>query len=206
MPVDLGANDIIEVVIEGRLDGQQTISTFHYRIASLDGAHPMMSELENLIGKLRAPNKLWEKYQNVTSDQLNHLNMYAQVIYPIRYRYTNAAEADQTGGVDSSAFPANVQASITRASERAGRAYVSHLAVPGVPIGALEVSQVTVDYKEALNELAEVMLQSVVLTSGTQLNPIIFHKELSPNYSDLVVAFAQDTSRVSRRRTVGLGK
>jgi hypothetical protein len=205
MPVDLAVNDIVEISIEGKINDQQTISTFHYRVGSISGAFPMFGQLAAFLTALRADDKLFNSYQHVTSDQLDRLNMYAQVIYPIRYRYTNDEAPDETGAVDSLAFPPNVQASITRAAERAGRRYVSHLAVPAVPIGAIVDGKVTDAYKLDLLSLANEMVASYVLPSGAELNPVIFHPQFSPIFDQITFAFPQTTSRVQRRRTVGLG-
>jgi len=205
MAVDLHVNDIVLVTFEGKLDGQQILSGFHYRVSQTDGSFPMFEELDEFIGRIRAPNKLFQLYQNIITDNLVDLQVYAQVIYPIRYRYTNAGEDTQTGAQDSICYPANVQASITRAAERAGRRYVSHLALPSIPIGAVENSLLTAGFLEDMNLLAVEMTKSVVLPTGAVLDPVIFHPKFDPVYSNIMLAFPQPTSRVMRRRTVGLG-
>jgi len=203
---DLGATDIVEITFEGKLDGQQTISTFHYAPQGIGGAFEIFSELSNFLERIRGAGKLYPAYRDIVSDQLTNLNVYAQVIYPIRYRYTNDGWADETGGVDALSMPCNVQGSITRTAERAGQRYTSHLALPALPVTAVENSFLTVDYLGDMSALAEQIKATIVLASGTEMRPCIFHPQFDPVKEWIKFTFPQATSRVQRRRTVGLGK
>jgi len=205
MSVTLGANDVVEVVIEGKLDGQQIISTFFYKTKDVTAATPMFTALDGFLTKLREVGHLFEQYLLCVSEQLIDINMYAQVVYPIRYRYTDGGFAMVTGQFEELSYPANVQASITRANERAGRSYVGHLAVPAVPITQIENSLIVDDYFDKLGVLSERMAQTIVLADGTEMVPSLFNKNNAPVTVPITFVFPQRTSRVIRRRTVGLG-
>ena len=205
MAVDLGANDVVLVTIEGKLDGQQTISTFYYKTRGVTAATPMFTALTDFITKLRGAGKLMEQYLVCVSEQMVDIQMYAQVVYPIRYRYTDGGFPLVTGQYETLSLPANVQASITRAAERAGRKYVGHLSLPGIPIEAVENSEITADYLLKMDTLAEKVLQTIVLADGTEMVPCLFNKVNDPVWVPITFAFPQTTSRVIRRRTVGLG-
>lgn len=202
---NLDNNDVVEVTFEGKVFGQQTISTFFYKVNGVTVGIPIFTELSNFIGKIRAPGKLFQKYQNVTTDGLEDLNVYAQVVYPIRYRYTNDGELTQTGAVEEETMPPNVQASITRVAERAGQRYTSHLAVPAVPRTASIAGLLLTGYMTDLQALADEVIATIVLDSGVEMTPCIFHPQYTPVYEPLFLAFPQETIRVMRRRTVGLG-
>ena len=148
---------------------------------------------------------LFEQYILMASEQLIDVQMYAQVVYPIRYRYTDGGAALTTGEEAVLAFPANVQGSITRAAERAGRRYVGHLAVPAIPVDKLENSLMTPAWLAQASVLAERITQTVVLADGTEMVPCLFNKATDPVWEPITFAFPQPTSRVMRRRTVGLG-
>jgi hypothetical protein len=198
-------NSICELSFEGLLDGQQTISTFHYRVNDATSVTDGAAVLAEFISATRVAGKLFPSYQAICSDQLTNLQIWAQLVYPVRFRYTTDGTPSESGAQDLLAFPPNVQASITRAAEKAGRKYVSHLSVPSVPITAIESGMLSVAYMDDMQPLVAAITEPYVLAGGVTFTPVIYHRNQNPSFDDLVLAFVQPTSRVIRRRTVGLG-
>ncbi len=196
---------IVEITFEGLLDGQQTMSLYHYKLTGTSGVTDGAAVLQLFIGQLREAGGLFPTYQDMCSDALTELQIYAQLVFPVRYRYTTDGQPSESGSVDSLAFPPNVQASITRAAEKSGRQYISHLSVPAIPILAIESGMMTAGFKEDMQAHCDQVVTPIVLIGGAEAQPVIWHRHAIPTDDPIVLAFPQNTSRVIRRRTVGLG-
>lgn len=196
---------ICEVSFEGRLNGQQTISLFHYVVTDSTYITDGQAALEEFIQLLREAGGLFDNYRIPLSTELQGLNIYAQLVYPVRYRYTTDGQPDTTGDAPGGSYPPNVQASITRAAEKSGRKYISHLALPGIPMDAIDNGLIDPLFTASMNGLCDSIVQEHVLAGGATFTPCIWHRTSTPNHDQIVLAFPQPTSRVMRRRTVGLG-
>lgn len=198
-------DSVVEITFEGRHQQQQTMSLFHYRVSGTTGVTDGEELIRNFITELRGADELFAIYSTILSTELRDLNVYGQLVYPVRYRYTSDGAPDVTGDTPGGAFPPNVQAAITRAAEKAGRKYISHLSLPALPLDSITDGKITNVFKANMEALCEVIPKVYVMPGGVEFTPVIWHRTSTPNDDPITFAFPQDTSRVMRRRTVGLG-
>lgn len=196
--------------ILGSLCGQRTMTQFTWQVKEVPGAQTVQDVYTQLRAALFAAGGLVPKMLPCLPDNWTMFQSWQQCVWPVRYvKKVTAESATGSSGIESSV--PNVQAAVIRECELAGRPFVSTLKIPISPLdagvndgfigGALDV---------ALQAFA---LQNIstIGTTGTSpvLWPVIYHgPTVTPtptNATRIVSAFAQQTTRVIRRRTVGLG-
>jgi len=199
--------DIVLVTAVGNLVGQRTLTTFPFQVTAVTGIPDQTNAFDDLHAELNATTGILGKMRACIPSQYTMTQAWYQVIAPTRYRrYVKAVNTQ--GGFTGAALTANVQASITRVGEEAGRRYVGGVRIPiGTDYSSLAAGLVAAGLKTKLTDLAEVMDQNIITpVVVATYRPLV---GLAPNPADSVPcfdAFPQDTVRVLRRRTVGLGE
>lgn len=206
MPL-LNVGDTVMVSHVGSLCGQRTINTFYYRVAATAPAADMNAALLSFHAALGVSPELRFRFLGATPNNYTLTQAWYQVIHPLRYRKV-VVGVNQGGQFLDNAATANVQASITRASELAGRTHIGGVRIPcGTTTASTDNGIITGPLKAKLDDLAIAMALTVITTVAPVCTfaPLIglsadgFQREMA-------FAFAQDTTRVIRRRTVGLGE
>lgn len=205
MAYSITTGAVLEVTFEATQDAQRIMTLFHYRlITSLplpDGAQAARDALL----EIQAPGKLRDQYAACVPDVIIDWHAYAQWITPARYRYEVGPGADWAGTVAVTPYPVNVAAAITKFGEQANRNNIGTMHMPAVPQNFIEDSVLTLQAKLAYDNLALEIPEPIVLPGGAELVPVLFNK-LNPVQSVRITgAFPQESSRVMRRRTVGVG-
>lgn len=203
-PVSVG--DIVEVRIRARQSGQQLLNVLHYKVStgsSFDGAVDFEEALaiinDGTIGIITA-------YKAFANGDVFFSGMDMQLIYPTRYRSVSAA-VGAFGLREGMAMPQNVQASVTRRVDEAGKSKTGRTELFGLITEDQEDGLLTLDAVTLASTLAGKMSQNIELVTGTLVfQPIIYSRSF-PLTSNPVVGYrVQDSVRVARRRTVGVGK
>jgi len=198
--------DRVLVTIKGALCGRTTLTTFLYRVSAVAANTDYDQAMTALHGSFAGATQIRPKYVACCPSNWLMDAMWYQIISPLRY-HKFAQGVAASGGFGSVANTPNVQGSITRIGEFAGRKYVGGIRVP---IGTDDVScnngVLTANQKSALQGLADAMKLNVI-TSGVTMTviPQVGLPAAGGASADLYNAFVQDTVRVIRRRTVGLG-
>lgn len=204
MPYEVDIGAVLAISIEGRQDNQQVITTLHYRLLdnSLgDGRAAALAMMSNL----QQGGDLFDAYKACLCDAVTDLTMYAQWVTPQRFAYVVSPEAPAMGVIGTAPLPANVAQVVTRRGEEANRRSISTLHLPGVPVAAVVGGILDGAQKALLQDFADIACDANILVGGATLQPCAFTR-LAPDTSKLLVeGFPQDTVRVMRRRTVGLG-
>jgi len=102
-------------------------------------------------------------------------------------------------------MPSNTAQVVTRRGDLADRRNVSTLHLPGVPVAQVVDSFLTITQQDILQSFGVSMLQEFVTPGGAELRPVAFRRVDPVASRPLTETFPQETVRILRRRTVGLG-
>lgn len=205
MAYPVATGSVLEVTLEYHFNGQLCMNVHHYYMQKSGGiedgkaaALAVLNWWENAGGQLSA-------YQDVTTAAVTDMILYGQWITPVRHAYVQSAGGAVAGAGPAPGLPQNSQVAITQRGDVADRHNIGRKAVGAVP-RAWEALGVLVPVgKGFYQDLADKLLQDHIGPEGEEYLPVIFNRqtpELSPQITE---TFVQDTLRVERRRTVGLG-
>lgn len=205
MPV-ITTGDTVLVTIVGRLCGQRTLNTFPYRVAAASGGDEQSDVFTAFHASLGAAGELRPAFRGCTPENYDLDAMWYQIIRPVRFR-KYVANVGVAGLFLSTAYTGNVQASVTRVGSVAERKSVGGIRVPiGTDANSTVDGSVTNALKAQLTTLANAMKRTIITVGFvTTFIPLVGVARLPGPFRDVYDAFAQDTTRVQRRRTVGLG-
>lgn len=207
--------DVYLLSIAGRVFGQRTLNTFHYRIednqAEFDDDQ-MSDALRNaFIPAIANPATIGWSFLECVPPEWTFEELWVQAVSPIRYR-KHIYPQTKPGAYEGEATVPNVAAVITRQTEFAGRDQISNLHVGPIDVsGAFAAEGVlTTDGTVKLASLTTALLEDLPVGGGAQWSarPVIYHpnKTDPPNFNYIVGANVQSTTRTMRRRTVGRGE
>lgn len=203
----LPANAVVAVTYKGTLCGQTTLNTVHYRVSNPSTIPVVADEMDELANRFTAVGALdiLTAYRGCLPDNMTVNYVRLQPVYPVRYR----AVQKNIGlpGLADSSFVSNLQASITWVTELAGRNQTGGIRIPQGP-NNVDNGKWLGAWQNVLMLLGE-SLSSLVNAGqgGGSYLPVIYHRSVNafPKYQDVTSFIVQDTVRVIRRRTVGLG-
>lgn len=211
MADNLHIGDIISVNVDSRLNGQQLLLTTNWMIDDIVASDPVpyFTGMADFATALDVPGALFAQLAGVYSNEVLQIRAYLQRIAPTRNVRVEVTPTLTEGQIDSPSLPSNVAVVITCRTDDAGRNQISNKHIGGVPNSFVADSFVNPSIGlPAYNELKTALVTG--LSFETTLNtihvsPVILRKSnvlLSPIITNGIV---QRTSRVERRRTVGLG-
>jgi len=206
-PVNLAVGDKVEVTFEGVLCGQIIQNKFHYRVASIvGGAIDQEAAFAALDASWTLPLGLYFTYTLFLPDNwLSTKNSY-QVVKPqryIAYKYAHAL----TGNSTFNALTANMAAVFTKRGNLGQRDNISTTHLPlSEDSGIYTNGKLTPATQATLATLAAFFKTDQAIVAGAvtvTYTPVILHPDGSA--TDITSVVVQDTVRVMRRRTVGIG-
>lgn len=205
----VAVNDVISVIQVGNMFDQRILSTYAYQVFNLAGGAVTTSDLATALNtQLSAPGELLQLVRNACPSDYNHVETWYQRIAPtrvVRDVFTGTGV-----GTNGAANVSNVAAVVERRGDLANRKNISCLHVPMADIAANVVAgYVTAAMTSKLVAIGAKLITSYNLTVGAAtvvLVPCIYNKGSVPNCSYITRYYAQPTSRVMRRRTVGVGE
>lgn len=205
MPLPVGA--IFEVTYIGRLFNQLTMNVRHYYVTAQSTTPGITDEVENILGHFSdmGVGSVLPAYLQVVPEELTVEKAVVQVLTPSRFR--KQFETINQAGLSAMTTTSNVQASITFTTRLSGRDQQGGMRVPASPgqaVGGLwEAGYVT-----ALTTLAARFSEPITEPNGDGIyQPCVYHRTKGPpaDRSDIVAFIIQPSSRVIRRRTLGVG-
>jgi hypothetical protein len=202
-PVPLSS--VLEYVIRLTVDGQECMSVLHYQYDSGSSIADGKAALTDFLNKMRVAGELNDKYRGCIPDEVTDITYRAQWITPQRFRYTFLAVAPEAGLVAAPTMPSAVSVAITKQAEAANRHGQGTLHMPAVPQSFVTDSMVNGLGGLAYLDLCTKLILPIVLTGGQLMNPVLFRRDDPVLSETIITAFPQATTRVNRRRTVGLG-
>jgi len=198
------------ITFVGELCNQKVLNTFWYSLEDVGAAASVNAVYDIIQAQLAIATLLADDFRGACPENYTHQQTWIQAIKPDRIM-KRIVNVNLDGTFASTAATANLAAVIERRAEIADRKSVSTLHVPlpePVDVGVSGIITVAA-YKTRLETLATEMLQNITSGGGapTVLKPVVFNpKPAAPPGNRFVIqTTVQDTVRVMRRRTVGLG-
>lgn len=203
--------DILELRILGRMNNQRLMNVLHYRLervgaSVLDGIEVISKMNEKLMSPVGG---VIEVLRGMSNPAWSYEGCVYQWIHPNRYvsvRINDGAGAGLLAGV---ALPQNVASVLTKRSQFGSRHGIGSIHLGGMGAGDVTNGLLTVTRISKSVELADVLTVSVDmsdLVADAEMEPIILNKAAPADSYDFHDITIQNTVRVQRRRTVGLGE
>jgi len=198
------------MTLVGDMDGQICLNTFCYRAQDVGDPTKTINQVASgLNAALSVPDgggkRFDTTYLNLLPAQYDWYETWIQVISPTRY----VKDVFAGGGAGTSAIDghwANSAAVLTRRGEEANRKNISTLHICFPSEAPAVAGKVPAAYKTDMGDFAnQVKATQALAALSVNLVPVIYHKTGTPNYSAIKSVLTQDTVRVMRRRTVGVG-
>jgi len=196
---------ILQVTLDFTVNGQLNMALFHYVFQTGTAIADGKAAALDFISKIEVADELVPRFLDCISDEVLDLKVRAQWIWPARFRFVPSPTPPAAGGSLNAPLPSNVAAAITKYAETADRHGLGTLHIGGVPVTFVQDSLITVGGLIAYDALGDKMSSVYVLTTGQAMAPVLYRRG-NPALSPVIIeANPQSTSRVSRRRTVGVG-
>jgi len=203
MPYSVNDGAILEVTIKGRCFGQVCMNVFHYKLDSTFGIPDGDAAIEAFNVEWNDAADFLGAWAACTSFNLSIDQLVYQWIYPIRYHRVVHVP---TGGVVQNAgdaLAANISTAVTKLSEKATRHSRGTLHMPAVPTTFIEEGELTAAGITAYDGFLPFVDNDY--RTGTLL-PVLFNRNQPADSERIFSARLERTSRVNRRRTVGVGE
>lgn len=200
--------DIVQVSVQGLCLGQMTLATMEYICTASSTSPSYVTAVQNIADNFRTgPINSWAAaYVAVAPNNWTLVNVRAQVIYPTRGIFRVSA-ASTPGGYGSGASTTNVTGVITKRTISGKRWGLGRLHLAPLPNGSFGDGVLTGAYTSLLATLVSYIPQTLVMNSETTaLMPILFSINTPTRQTPVISADLQNTVRVLRRRTLGVGK
>lgn len=203
MPV--GAGDVLLVTYKGSLADQIIMTTFHYGMSTVTGAPTQDAVATEVLTKLSAVGGQNERFLNCCPDNYNLDEVWVQFILDTRYR-KKVGFPNVGGNFGFQAYGTNQAGVISRFGPAANRRNQGNIHIPiGASASWLLDGKIIPAWRTAANLLAPFLYNPQVLATTGTISPILIHGTSKLNAIPLVSAQVQETARVMRRRTVGVG-
>lgn len=196
-------DDIVEIRIQGYLNTQRVINTFHYKLTegSIDGRVYLLAMLADFEMSVYTP------WRNAISQDVNGLELVAQVVRSFRYRSVVVIPANQAGAVATPAEVSGAAAVVSRFGDLAVRNNQGRIFIPGIAKADTLDSQLTAAWLMANAAALDVaMVSGIVVGGGSPSIPVIWSYRDYNNDVPITTALVDPIIRYQRRREIGKGE
>lgn len=203
---NIGVDDIMLATMNGVCLGQRVMNTFVYRCTATPSGTSDIVALDALHTKWMAPLGLIQDLISCTPENCNWTEAWYQIVRPTRYRKV-VRPIGSLGAYPGDAATANLQGSITRFGELATKRDQGGIRlIIGTTDDNIDNGFLDENLKISMAVLATEMqtTQATATPSVTWVPQVGLPADGAPTRR-CVQAVVQDTVRVLRRRTVGLG-
>lgn len=205
MAYTVPTSSIMEVTCELQHNLQTVMSVFHFKLTSGGSITDGSAALLAMSNAMQAGGGLWLNWVSAISDDLSNGMIYCQWIFPTRYSLRSFVPAVASGQVAITSFPQNLAVSITKMSDFGTRRGRGTLHMPGVPNTWVDGGELSAAGLAGYVAIRDDLNDTVVLATGHTLTPVIYNRSAPGDSITITDALLQPTSRVMRRRTVGVG-
>lgn len=209
MPYQVSNDSIVQAIMRGRVAGQETMNVIHLRPvdAPVGDIADGLANLVEIAGALDITGLGWSKLlgdccqEDTTFDWLQ-----LQYVWPTRFSYYRQVP-DAPGGVKiGDAAPPNVSAVITYQGDAVGRHERGNQHIFGLLASDVTEGRIDATLATSMNALADFLVEPfTVVGSGLEYEMVIYQRAAPGASVPVTHHTVQTTSRVTRRRTVGLG-
>jgi len=203
-PAPLADGDVIQCVIETRLNAQRLLNVLHYKCIGTPTNTDYFSGMSQLNTDLNKAAFVIQELRTLLSDDAVIWSVYSQRVYPQRGPLVEQSIV-QPGLVGTPAAPQNVTLSVTKKVDAAGRGLNGRMQLVGLPIAGITDGKWNAGQLAAVGPWTALLLAP--LDAGIDVDrywPVTFNR--SANTTNNIVALElQEEVRTMHRRTVGLG-
>lgn len=197
---------IVQLGIETVCNGQRMLNVLHYRVETESGEADVQAEQENFLAQVNSVNGIIDDMKACLSNDVTVVQAVAQFIRAERW----ARSVLDIGEQGDSLLPCeaqNVAAVITKRTAFAGRWAIGSFHLGGLPSSAYVAGNLDPTFKLDMEVLALQLLEPIVvpIVGGTYVPVLVHPLGEHGGSTELASTEVQDTLRVMRRRTVGLG-
>lgn len=207
MPASISNQSIFALTCRFTNDGQENLNTFHYRWTNTGGTGYLLNEIVDPFitywDGLGSPKAL---IYDCLPTSITNVSWFLQCV-ALQRTPKQEITSDGAGTVTGTKMPPNVAHTITLRGIFSGPHFRGTKHIGGVPTSFTSGGMLTPTGREAYDALAAGMADVMTfgLTDDQTFNPVIFRRSspaMSAEVDDYIIG---DTTRVMRRRTVGLG-
>lgn len=212
MAYSILVDDIFETTIVSKLFLQEVQTVLHWKVTSAPTANMAWSQINSYLTTM-STSALFNAYLGCLSQDVVVKELRGQIVAPTR-RPVVVFPMSVTGTVAVTAGAANISAFLVKRTDRithrkvpTGKGGVGGVHVPGIPNTAYVNGLITGAFQTTLNAFGTLVCVPDALADGA-ITPVLWHRGasgVSTDTDELVQCVAEPTSRVMRRRTVGLG-
>lgn len=208
----VAVGDIWLITAYGSAFNQTILNTFHYRQRALAPGNTETTIEDIILNNISAGGGGAGLLENAllpcVPPQYTLHAWWVQKVNPVRVRKREQSR-NVAGQFADNARNVNTAISITKQTALSGRRQQGRVQLG--PVGILATTQdqgvLQANMVAPLTAFANVLNDPLSGDLGiTILDPILYHKGQVPNFDVVTTAFFQNTVRVMRRRTVGVGK
>ena len=200
-------NDIVEVTLNQRKAGQELMNVFHYKCTVTPSTGTLRGNLFSLGQFLWAVDVglLSQLLTPCMPDDWTMQSYRAQVISPARTAYVEELLIDSGDIAANQLETANLAWVIVKQTDLAGRRGRgdTHFLLPAS--NWMDNGELAAEGGGARTDLRDALSTHIVVPSGGEYDPVIYHPGFSPSSSVITHCTIKNQVRVMRRRTVGLG-
>lgn len=206
MPANWAQNDIVQVVIESKVDGQLCLNVLHAKVDSAAAGVTYSDGLQGILGALTQPGGLLGTMATVMAENTEVSRVRAQRVFPTRDPYLQE-EFGEPGGREGNCVSPNIAACITKRAAVPGRGKSGRFELPGLIADDISGGFLTADYITALEPLAQKLRGTFPDdTANLDLVWVIPNATNPGSPGEIFTTQVQNTARTMHRRTVGLGQ
>jgi hypothetical protein len=199
---------MLEVTLVQELAGQAVLNMLHYKLHFTGGSIDVdgVAAINHLDGLLNVAGGLTGKMSTAQVTDLIWKHVRYQWIFPTRYGFVELDPSPAAGAVVDTALPPNDGIAFTKRAERSGRQFIGTFHMGGIAAGDLTAGEINGVRLAAFNAVRDELKATYTYApGGEQFIPVIYHRAAPADSPVVVNTVLQTTSRINRRRTVGLG-
>lgn len=206
----VGSGAILEVTIDQTSNSQILLNIFHYRLITTPSTTVDGDDVTGLLattilgGGVQLPVNL----RALCPTNWRWNSWRTQWIHPTRYTRVSYDAGAGTGGVLSTNTPQNLALTMTKRAVEANRHGIGSLHFGGLTSGDFLNGEITAAGQTKMELIGDAIDQVVdvsAVPNAVSLTPILFNRNSPASSLNWVEYVVQNTVRVERRRTVGLG-
>jgi len=204
-------NAVLEVASEMSVQGQTLLNIWHYQLI---GATPGTYDGDDIVTAViaeigtGAADDLALLMRAYTNEACDYVRTKYQWVWPTRYAPVFSGVGAGPGTNVAQPLPANVAGVATLQSTLAGPAGRGRKHFGGLSVDDIDAGSITMALAGGIENVCQLMGQTIItggIAGGGNMLPIIYHRDV-PTLSQIWDSFVvRMTSRVMRRRTVGVG-
>lgn len=208
IPFVLNTGDVVQTIAFQEYLGQTLMNVLHYQYTGSNNILNGVTAVDDLMTQVWTEEVSIGAYMRAVQDTACiWRRIQAQKVWPTRTPYLRSNLADITGDITGDDMPPNIAAVVTKQTNILGRGRTGSLHVGGLSSIVVQGGNIAALSMTDMNALAASLPDQLPVAGeeGSFWVPVIGVPVGAGNPTPLLGAVAQQTVRVMRRRTVGVG-